>query len=63
LDDKTRQLIINAQAGNAESFHQLVALHDDRIMALAFQLLKKSKRRRRHLPRCICEGMEKYQIF
>ncbi|MDP6790048.1 MAG: RNA polymerase sigma factor [Candidatus Marinimicrobia bacterium] len=40
MDDKTRQLIINAQAGNAESFHQLVALHDDRIMALAFQLSK-----------------------
>lgn len=40
MDDKTTQLIINAQTGDAESFHQLVALHDDRIMALAFQLSK-----------------------
>lgn len=40
MEEKTRQLILNAQTGDTESFHRLVALHDDRIMALAFQLSK-----------------------
>jgi RNA polymerase sigma-70 factor (ECF subfamily) len=40
LDDKTTQLIINAQAGDSDSFHQLVALHDSQIMTLAFHLSK-----------------------
>jgi DNA-directed RNA polymerase specialized sigma subunit, sigma24 homolog len=38
LKNDIRQLIQLAQAGDSEAFHQLVVLHDEKIMTLAFQL-------------------------
>ena len=38
MKNDIRQLIQLAQAGDSKAFHQLVALHDDKIMTLAFQL-------------------------
>jgi len=38
LKNDIRQLIQLAQAGDSKAFHQLVALHDEKIMTLAFQL-------------------------
>lgn len=38
LKNEIRQLILDAQVGNAEAFHKLVALHDEKIMTLAYQL-------------------------
>jgi len=40
VTDKTKQLIINAQEGDRNAFHQLVALHDEKVMILAYQLMK-----------------------
>ncbi len=40
MTDKIKQLIIDAQKGDSHSFHQLVALHDEKIMVLAYQLMK-----------------------
>ncbi len=40
MTDKIKQLIIDAQNGESYSFHQLVALHDEKIMVLAYQLMK-----------------------
>ncbi len=38
MKNDIRQLIQLAQAGDSEAFHQLVVLHDEKIMTLAFQL-------------------------
>ncbi len=38
MKNEIRQFIQLAQAGDSEAFHQLVALHDEKIMTLAFQL-------------------------
>jgi RNA polymerase sigma-70 factor (ECF subfamily) len=38
LKNDIRQLIQLAQAGDSEAFHQLVAIHDEKIMTLAYQL-------------------------
>ncbi len=35
-----RQLIKKAQSGDSESFHELVKLHDERVMILAYQLTR-----------------------
>ncbi len=40
MSDKINQLIINAQNGDYQSFHQLVEIHDEKIMILAYQLMK-----------------------
>lgn len=40
MTDETKQLIINAQSGDSKAFHRLVAMHDERIMVLAYQLMK-----------------------
>ncbi|MCH7612173.1 MAG: RNA polymerase sigma factor [Candidatus Marinimicrobia bacterium] len=40
MTDKIKQLIKDAQNGDSHSFHQLVALHDEKIMVLAYQLMK-----------------------
>jgi len=40
VTDKTKQLIINAQEGDRNAFHQLVALHDEKVIVLAYQLMK-----------------------
>lgn len=37
---ETKQLILNAQSGDSNAFHRLVAMHDERIMVLAYQLMK-----------------------
>ncbi|MCS5624481.1 MAG: hypothetical protein NZ748_01380 [Candidatus Marinimicrobia bacterium] len=44
MKNNIRQLIQLAQAGDSKAFHQLVALHDDKIMTLAFQLTQKQRR-------------------
>ncbi|MEA1882031.1 MAG: RNA polymerase sigma factor [Candidatus Marinimicrobia bacterium] len=38
MNNNIRQLIQLAQAGDSEAFHQLVVLHDEKIMTLAYQL-------------------------
>lgn len=38
MNNDIRQLIQLAQAGDSEAFHQLVTLHDEKIMTLAYQL-------------------------
>ncbi|MBC8215227.1 MAG: RNA polymerase sigma factor [Candidatus Marinimicrobia bacterium] len=43
MDEKIRQLIFLAQDGNTEMFHELVALHDKRIMILAYQLTQNTQ--------------------
>ncbi|UCH11134.1 MAG: RNA polymerase sigma factor [Fidelibacterota bacterium] len=40
MDEKTVALIRSAQSGDQRAFHELVAMYDARIMALALQLLK-----------------------
>jgi len=40
VNNETRQLIQQAQAGNVQAFHDLVALYDGKIMSLALQLTK-----------------------
>ncbi len=40
MTDKIKQLIKDAQNGDSYSFHQLVALHDEKIMVLAYQLMR-----------------------
>jgi RNA polymerase sigma-70 factor (ECF subfamily) len=40
LDKEIRQLILEAQTGDANAFQKLVALHDERIMTLAYQLTR-----------------------
>ena len=40
MKNEIRQLIQLAQAGDSEAFHQLVALHDEKIMTLALQLTR-----------------------
>jgi len=40
MTDQTKQLIINAQSGDSKAFHRLVAMHDERIMVLSYQLMK-----------------------
>ncbi|MFQ6678098.1 MAG: RNA polymerase sigma factor [Fidelibacterota bacterium] len=40
MSDKIKQLIIDAQNGDNHSFHQLVEIHDEKIMILAYQLMK-----------------------
>ncbi|MFB0516993.1 MAG: RNA polymerase sigma factor [Candidatus Neomarinimicrobiota bacterium] len=40
MDEKTVALIRSAQGGDQHAFHQLVAMYDAKIMALALQLLK-----------------------
>ena len=43
MDSNTRQLILQAQSGNHTAFHELVTLHDERIMILAYQMTKNEK--------------------
>jgi len=38
VDEHIKKLIISAQGGDADAFHDLVKLHDERIMILAYQL-------------------------
>ncbi len=38
VNERTKQLILLAQNGDSETFHELVALHDKQIMTLAYQL-------------------------
>jgi len=38
VNEETRQLIIAAQEGDDNAFHEIVALHDERIMLLALQI-------------------------
>ena len=38
MKNDIRQLIQLAQTGDSEAFHQLVAMHDEKIMTLAYQL-------------------------
>lgn len=40
MTDEIKQLIKNAQSGDSKAFHRLVAMHDERIMVLAYQLMK-----------------------
>jgi RNA polymerase sigma-70 factor (ECF subfamily) len=40
VDEKTVALIRSAQSGDQRAFHELAAMYDARIMALALQLLK-----------------------
>lgn len=40
MNNETRQLILQAQAGNVQAFHDLVALYDGKIMSLALQLTR-----------------------
>ncbi len=40
MTDEIKQLIKNAQSGDSKAFHRLVALHDERIMVLSYQLMK-----------------------
>ncbi len=40
MKDDIRKLILDAQGGNANAFHELVATHDEKIMTLALQLTK-----------------------
>lgn len=40
MDEKTVALIRSAQGGDQRAFHELVAMYDARIMAVALQLLK-----------------------
>jgi RNA polymerase sigma-70 factor (ECF subfamily) len=40
LKNNIKTLILEAQSGNRESFHQLVSFHDERIMTLALQLTR-----------------------
>jgi RNA polymerase sigma-70 factor (ECF subfamily) len=40
VKETVRQLIIRAQDGDTSAFHELVAMHDERIMILAYQLTK-----------------------
>lgn len=39
MKNEIRKLIIDAQEGDAEAFHQLVARHDEKVMTLAYQLM------------------------
>ncbi len=43
MDNTTRQLILQAQSGDHTAFHKLVAMHDERIMILAYQMTKNEK--------------------
>ncbi len=38
MDKTTRDLIIKAQAGDTESFHEIVTIYDTRIMTLTLQI-------------------------
>jgi RNA polymerase sigma-70 factor (ECF subfamily) len=38
VDRTTRDLIIKAQAGDTESFHEIVSIYDTRIMTLTLQI-------------------------
>lgn len=38
MDRKTRDLILKAQAGDSESFHEIVAIYDTKIMTLSLQI-------------------------
>ena len=38
MDKTTKELIHKAQAGDAESFHNIVAIYDSRIMTLSLQI-------------------------
>jgi len=38
VDKTTKELILKAQAGDAESFHNIVAIYDSRIMTLSLQI-------------------------
>lgn len=40
MDKEIRQLILEAQTGDAIAFQKLVARHDERIMTLAYQLTR-----------------------
>lgn len=40
MTEEIKGLIQNAQNGDSDAFHQLVAMHDERIMVLAYQLMK-----------------------
>ncbi len=40
MDEKTVALIRSAQGGDQQAFHELVAMYDARIMAVALQLIK-----------------------
>lgn len=43
VDDRTKQLILLAQNGDTEAFHELVATHDKKIMTLAYQLTQNTQ--------------------
>lgn len=38
MKEEIRKLIKKAQAGDSEAFHELVKIHDERVMILAYQL-------------------------
>jgi RNA polymerase sigma-70 factor (ECF subfamily) len=40
LKNNINILILEAQSGNKEAFHQLVSFHDERVMSLALQLTR-----------------------
>lgn len=40
MDEHIKKLVISAQSGDTEAFHELVKLHDERIMILAYQLTR-----------------------
>lgn len=40
MEQSIKTLIIEAQGGNTEAFHELVSLHDERVMTLALQLTR-----------------------
>tara|TARA_B100000029_G_C17436771_1_gene909958 strand:- start:439 stop:993 length:555 start_codon:yes stop_codon:yes gene_type:complete len=40
LEKQIKTLILEAQGGDTEAFHELVSLHDERVMTLALQLTR-----------------------
>ncbi len=43
VNDRIKQLILLAQNGDTEAFHELVILHDEKIMTLAYQLTQNTQ--------------------
>lgn len=40
MENNLKTLILEAQGGNTEAFHELVSTHDERVMTLALQLTR-----------------------
>ncbi len=40
MENNIKSLILEAQRGNTEAFHELVSFHDERVMTLALQLTR-----------------------